>query len=87
VETLQGRLREEDSRASLLSLRLLVAELARVRHDLNNPLTAALAEVQLLLMDQPGDSEEAESLRVVEAQLKRIRDLVAKLSAYRASGW
>jgi signal transduction histidine kinase len=87
VETLQDRLREEDSRASLLSLRLLVAELARIRHDVNNPLTAALAEVQLLLMDQPGDSEEAESLRVVEAQLKRIRDLVAKLSAYRVSGW
>jgi signal transduction histidine kinase len=87
MESLQGRLQEEDSRASLLSLRLLVAELARIRHDVNNPLTAALAEVQLLLMDQPGASEETESLRVVEAQLKRIRDLVAKLSAYRVSGW
>jgi len=87
VETLQARLQEEDPRASLLSLRLLVAEMARIRHDVNNPLTAALAEVQLLLMDRPGDSEEAESLRVVEAQLKRIRDLVAKLSADRVSGW
>lgn len=87
VETLQGHLREEDSRASLLSLRLLVSELARIRHDVNNPLTAALAEVQLLLMDRPGDSEDAEGLRVVEAQLKRIRDLVAQLSAYRVSGW
>ncbi len=87
VETLQGRLQEEDTQATSLSHRLLVAELARIRHDVNNPLTAALAEVQLLLMDQPGDSEEAESLRVVEAQLQRIRDLVAKLSAGRVSGW
>ena len=85
--TFQRRLKEEDSGASLLSLRLLHVELARIRHDVNNPLTTALAEVQLLLMDRPQASEEVESLKVVEAQLKRIRDMVAQLPTYRVSGW
>jgi signal transduction histidine kinase len=83
---LQEELREGSSRAALLSLRLFAAELSRIRHDVNNPLTAALAEVQLLLMDKPQGTEDAESLQVVEAQLKRIRDLVAQLSAFRVSG-
>lgn len=87
VRQVGQELEEGSSRAALLSLRLFVADLSRIRHDVNNPLTAALAEVQLLLMDQPGGTEEAESLRVVEAQLKRIRDLVAQLSAFRVTGW
>lgn len=52
---------------------------ARVRHDINNPLTSALAETQLLLMDHPG-GEIAESLEQVQEQLRRIRDLTAELS-------
>lgn len=83
----EEELREGSSRAALLSLRLFVADLSRIRHDVNNPLTAALAEVQLLLMDKAQGTEDAESLQVVEAQLKRIRDLVAQLSAFRISGW
>jgi hypothetical protein len=53
----------------------------------NNPLTAALAEVQLLRMDHPPGTEEGEALAVVEEQLKRIRDMVAELAAYRVQGW
>jgi signal transduction histidine kinase len=72
-----------DARSSVLSLRLALGDVARVRHDLNNPLTAALAEVQLLRMERPEGSEDAEALEVVEEQLKRIRDMVAGLASFR----
>jgi len=60
----------------LLELRSILAEISRARHDINNPLTSALAEVQLLMMDDLG-GEVASSLEVVLEQLRRIRDLVA----------
>jgi hypothetical protein len=60
------------------SLRHASAELARIRHDLNNPLTAAMAETQLLRMDS-----DDEALGVIEAQLRRLRDLIAELSQWR----
>jgi signal transduction histidine kinase len=78
---------DDGARGGLLSHRLLLKELARLRHDVNNPLTAALAEVQLLRMDHPPGTEEGEALAVVEEQLKRIRDMVADLAAYRVQGW
>ncbi len=80
-----GALRD-GPRAGLLSHRLLLMELSRLRHDVNNPLTAALAEVQLLCMDHPPGTEAGEALAVVEEQLKRIRDMVAGLAAYRVQG-
>jgi hypothetical protein len=63
-------------RSVLLELRSTLAEISRARHDANNPLTSALAEVQLLLMDDLG-GETASALQVVLDQLHRIRDLVA----------
>ena len=60
----------------LLELRRALAEMSRARHDINNPLTSALAETQLLLMDAE-DPEARESLGVVQTQLRRLRDLVA----------
>ena len=54
-----------------------------MRHDINNPLTAAMAEVQLLLMDLEADSEVGSAIRLVEDQLRRIRDLVAELPEHR----
>lgn len=77
------RLRGEGP-TGLLSLPLLLQELSRIRHDINNPLTAALAEIQLLLMDVQRGTETEEALTVVEAQLHRIRDLTAELTALRA---
>ena len=44
---------------------------------MNNPLTAAVAEVQILLMDAAENPEAQEGLLVVQEQLRRIRDLVA----------
>lgn len=61
------------ARGVLLDLHGVLAEIARVRHDLNNPLTSALAEVQILLMDAPSGPE-AESLLIIQEQLRRLRD-------------
>jgi signal transduction histidine kinase len=62
----------------VFSLRHATHDIARIRHDLNNPLTAALSEVQLLRMDQ----NEA-GLEVIEAQLRRLRDLTGELAKWR----
>ncbi len=60
---------------AVFELQRILAVVARVRHDLNNPLTSALAEVQLLLMDAE-EGETREALEVVQTQLRRIRDLL-----------
>jgi len=59
---------------TLLELHGVLAEVARARHDLNNPLTSALAEVQILLMDAPPGGAEEESLLIIQDQLRRLRD-------------
>jgi len=66
----------DDAPESLLELQQVLGAVSRVRHDLNNPLTSALAEVQLMLMDA-GEGDMREALEVVQAQLRRIRDLIA----------
>ncbi|HEX7051249.1 MAG TPA: histidine kinase dimerization/phospho-acceptor domain-containing protein [Longimicrobiales bacterium] len=62
-----------------------VAELVRsVRHDANNPLTAAIGHVQLLLEDPAvHDPEVLESLRVVEAELRRLTEIIRRLAVIR----
>lgn len=74
---------EDRDPAALLELRRAVAEISRARHDINNPLTSGMAEVQLLLMDAPPTGELRESLETIQAQLRRIRDMVAALGHLR----
>ena len=62
--------------AEVLELRHVLAGVARGRHDLNNPLTSALAETQLALLGAIDPGLRA-GLERVEEQLRRIRDLVA----------
>ena len=62
--------------APLLSLDRALREISRMRHDLNNPLTAAMAEVQLLLMEAP-DGEDRDALQTILQQLRRMRDMLA----------
>jgi signal transduction histidine kinase len=53
----------------------------RVRHDANNPLTAALGHVQLILEDpavQDGDIRD--SLQVVESELRRLIQVLRRLN-------
>jgi signal transduction histidine kinase len=53
----------------------------RVRHDANNPLTAALGHVQLLLDDSAvTDPEVIDSLKVVESELRRLIDILRQLN-------
>ena len=65
-------------------VREMVELVRETRHDANSPLTAALGHVQLLL-DEPAaqDPEVQESLTVVEEQLKRLADILARLKAVR----
>jgi len=60
----------------LLELHGVLAAISRARHDINNPLTSALAETQILLLDVP-EGELRDSLDTIQTQLRRIRDLVA----------
>lgn len=64
------------------SLPMLVRIASKARHDINNPLTAAMAETQLLLMDAE-DGEVRTALEAIEEQLRRIRDLTAGLTRVR----
>jgi signal transduction histidine kinase len=59
----------------------IVQLVRRVRHDANNPLTAALGHVQLLL-DDPAvtDPEAIESLKVVESELRRLTEILRQLN-------
>ncbi len=51
-----------------------------VRHAINSPLTAIMAEAELMLMDADELNEEQVSgLRTIEEMARRIRDLVAEL--------
>lgn len=62
-----------------------IVELVReIRHDANSPITAALGHVQLLL-DEPAaqDPEVQESLKLVESELKRLIDILARLKEVR----
>jgi signal transduction histidine kinase len=63
----------------------MVQLVRRVRHDANNPLTAALGHVQLLL-DDPAitDPEVIDSLKVVESELRRLTDILRQLNEIKA---
>jgi signal transduction histidine kinase len=77
-----GRWVEGEEDAEVLELRHVLTRVARARHDLNNPLTSAMAETQLALLDA-ADPGLRSGLETVEEQLRRIRDLVATLRAFR----
>lgn len=49
----------------------------RLKHDLSNPLSAILAEVQLLLLNADKlDSETVTSLKEIERLSRRMRDML-----------
>ena len=66
----------------VMSLPTFTRIVAKARHDINNPLTVAMAEMQLLLLDVE-DAEVRSGLEAVEQQLRKIRDLVAGLPGVR----
>jgi len=69
------------------------AELARARwlagigettialeHEINNPLSALLGHAELLMMDEGGDPELREQLRIIQEQAGRIAAVVRRLA-------
>jgi signal transduction histidine kinase len=65
-------------------LQTFVDIVRRVRHDANNPITAALGHVQLLLEDPAvQDGEVRDSLVIVESELRRLIDILRRLSEIR----
>lgn len=64
--------------------REMVELVRRVRHDANNPITAALGHVQLLLDDTSAPEEELrESLQIVESELRRLIEVLKRLQEIR----
>jgi signal transduction histidine kinase len=54
--------------------------LARLRHDLSNPLSAILAETQLLLLNQDKyDEETVSTLKQIEVLARRMREILHSL--------
>jgi signal transduction histidine kinase len=54
--------------------------LSRLRHDLSNPLSALLAETQLLLMNESEiDPETVTGLKEIEALAIRMRTMLREL--------
>jgi signal transduction histidine kinase len=51
-----------------------------IRHEIGTPLTAIMAEAELLLMDADQlSAEQTRSVEAIGAMARRIRDLVAQL--------
>jgi len=54
--------------------------LRRFRHDLANPLSAIMAETQLLLLRaETLDAETVTSLKEIEALSRRMRDIMSQV--------
>jgi signal transduction histidine kinase len=55
------------------------ASLRLLRHDLANPLSAVLAETQLLLLNEDAlDAETVESLREIERLARQMREILQR---------
>ena len=56
---------------------------ARVRHEINNPLAALLGQAQLLLREELSEKSRRRA-ETIEAQAKRIQEIVGELRAVQA---
>ena len=52
---------------------------ARVRHEINNPLAALLGQAQLLLRDPELSDRQRRRAETIESQAKRIEEVVGEL--------
>lgn len=80
--TLQGREGDEKLRALVAEYEAKMDEvadlIARVRHEINNPLTGVLGQAQLLLREDLPERAKKRA-ETIEALAIRIRDIVAQL--------
>ena len=56
---------------------------ARVRHEINNPLAALLGQAQLLLREDLSEKSRRRA-ETIESQAKRIKEIVGELRAVQA---
>ena len=61
-------------------LRSYVAHVRSVKHDINNPLTGALGNINLLLRRPDLDEKMRRRLSVAEQELKKIGEIILRLS-------
>lgn len=54
-------------------------KLHRIRHEINNALTALLGNTQILLLRGNLDEKSLERIRLIEEQARRIREVAAHL--------
>ncbi len=85
LDQVSRRLESTGMDSGYLSHRKVLLDLSKVRHDVNNALTSALAETQFMQMDNEPGTELAEGLALVETQLRKIRDLMVELTVLRVS--
>lgn len=73
---------EEQLRTRLAAYEAQLDEIAdmvaRVRHEINNPLTSVLGQAQLLLREDLSDRAR-KRVETIEAMAVRLRDIVAEL--------
>jgi signal transduction histidine kinase len=72
----------DDYEAKLDAMAELVA---RVRHEINNPLTGVLGQAQLLLREELSDKAR-KRVETIEAMATRLRDIVAELRQVQRAG-
>lgn len=75
VNTDELRARVADCEAKVEEMAQLVA---RVRHEINNPLTGVLGQAQLLLREELNDKARKRA-QTIEELAVRMRDIVAQL--------
>ena len=73
---------EDDKDAQLAQYRLKLEEtaalVARIRHEINNPLTGVLGQAQLLLREELSERSR-KRVKTIEDLALRLRDVVAQL--------
>ena len=75
-ELAQLRALADEYEAKLAAAASLVA---RVRHEINNPLAALLGQAQLLLRDAELTDKTRRRAETIESQAKRIEEIVGEL--------
>jgi signal transduction histidine kinase len=89
-ENMEGQVRQRTKELVEMQKQLIQAEklasvgtlAGGVAHEINNPLTAILTNVQMLLGDTQDNHLDRESLELIEEATKRCRTIVKKLMAY-----
>ena len=80
---------EHDKDAQLAQYRLKLEEtaalVARIRHEINNPLTGVLGQAQLLLREELSERSR-KRVKTIEDLALRLRDVVAQLREVQRPG-